>query len=141
MEKLVKQNEIPRAVEALKQKVLAGSLNPLEVYVTIKKVEEALKQAKKELLDLAVDEAAKYGTGSYSCYDADVTLKNAAGRWDFTEIPGIISKELELKALKDKHKAALKHEIVDTETGELVQAPIFKPGRETISIKLKKEWL
>ena len=139
MEKLVKQNEIPRAVEALKQKVLAGSLNPLEVYVTIKKVEEALKQAKKELLDLAVDEAAKYGTGSYSCYDADVTLKNAAGRWDFTEIPGIISKELELKALKDKHKAALKHEIVDTETGELVQAPIFKPGRETISIKLKKE--
>lgn len=139
MEKLVKQNEIPRAVEALKQKVLAGSLNPLEVYVTIKKVEEALKQAKKELLGLAVDEAAKYGTGSYSCYDADVTLKNAAGRWDFTEIPGIISKELELKALKDKHKAALKHEIVDTETGELVQAPIFKPGRETISIKLKKE--
>ena len=139
MEKLVKQNEIPRAVEALKQKVLAGSLNPLEVYVTIKKVEEALKQAKKELLDLAVDEAAKYGTGSYSCYDADVTLKNAAGRWDFTEIPGIISKELELKALKDKHKAALKHEIVDTETGELVQAPIFKPGRETISIKLKKQ--
>ena len=139
MEKLVKQNEIPVAVETLVNQVLSGYLNPLEVYVTIKKIEEALKQAKKELLDLAVDEAAKYGTGSHSCYDADITLKNSAGRWDFTEIPDVISKEIELKALKDKHKASLKHEIVDIETGELVQAPIFKPGRETISIKLKKE--
>jgi hypothetical protein len=129
---------IPVAVEKLVQLVLSGELNPLEVYVTIKKVEEALKQAKKELLELAVDEAAKYGTGSYSVYNADITLKNSAGRWDFTKIPGVISKELELKALKDKHKAALKHDIVDTETGELVQAPIFNPGRETISIKLKK---
>ena len=99
---------------------------------------EALKQAKNQLQDLSMDEAVKYGK-TFSFLDAEITLKNSATRYDYSEIPEIVSMELELKALKNKHKAAVKHSIVDTDTGELVQAPIVKHGRETMSIKLKKQ--
>ena len=61
MTDIIKKNEIPVAVEALVSQVLSGDLNPLEVYITIKKAEEALKQAKNQLQDLSMDEAAKYG--------------------------------------------------------------------------------
>jgi len=133
-----KQNEIPRAVDSLVSKVLSGDLNPLEVYITIKKIEEALKQAKNHLQDLTIDEATKYGQKSFTYADTEITIKNSATRYDYSEIPEIVAKELELKALKDKHKSAIKHSIVDTDTGELVQPPIVKGGREILSVKLKK---
>jgi len=139
MTDIIKQKEIPAAVEALVSKVLAGDLNPLEVYITIKKVEEALKQAKNRLQDLSIEEAERYGTKTFSFADTEITLKNSATRYDYSDIPDVVAKELELKALKDKHKAALKHDIVDTDTGELIQAPVVKHGRETISVKLKKK--
>jgi len=47
--------------------------------------------------------------------------------------------EAGLKQLKDKHKAALKVDVIDLETGELIEAPIYKGGKEIISIKLNKE--
>mgnify|MGYP003153777235 FL=1 len=134
-----KSNEIPRAVDSLVSKVLAGDVNPLEVYVTIKKVEEALKQAKNKLQDLSIDEANKYGSKTFAYLDTDITVKNGPTRYDYSNIPEVVAKEQELKALKDKHKSAIKHSIVDTNTGELLQAPIVKGGRETISVKLKNK--
>ena len=138
MSEITKQKEIPLAVEALVSRVLSGDLNPLEVYITIKKVEEALKQAKNKLQDLSIEEATKYGAKTFSFADTEITLKNSATRYDYSDIPEIVNKESELKELKEKHKAALKHEIVDTDTGEIIKAPIVKHGRETLSIKLKK---
>ena len=52
---------------------------------------------------------------------------------------GTVALQLALKALKDKHKAALKVDVIDLDTGELIQAPIYKGGKEIISIKLNKE--
>lgn len=138
MTDIIKKNEIPVAVEALVSQVLSGDLNPLEVYITIKKAEEALKQAKNQLQDLSMDEAAKYGK-TFSFMDTEITLKNSATRYDYSNIPEVVSMELELKALKNKHKAAVNHDIVDTDTGELIKAPVVKHGRETMSIKLKKQ--
>ena len=68
--------------------------------------------------------------------DAEITNKSSAGRYDYSNIPEVVAKELELKALKDKHKAALKVSVIDLETGELITAPIYKGGKEIISIKL-----
>ena len=43
-----------------------------------------------------------------------------------------------MKALKDKHKAAIKSDVIDLDTGELVDPPIVKGGKEVVSIKLNK---
>ena len=139
MSNIIKQNEIPKLVNTLVNQVMEGEINPLEVFVSIKVLEEAIKQAKKRIQDVAIYEAMRYGENTVNAYDAEITLKNTATRYDYSSIPSIVEKEAELKALKDKHKAAIKHAVVDTDTGELIQPPIVKHGRETISIKLKNK--
>ena len=138
MNEIIKTNKIQTDVDNLVQKVLQGDINPLDVYITIKKIEDALKTAKKRLKDISVDEAEKYGKMTFGYMDADITIKNSATSYDYSNIPEVITKELELKAIKERHKQALQHTIIDEKTGEILKAPIVKHGQPTLSIKLKK---
>ena len=135
---LIKTTNIKETVAEITTAVQNGEVNALEAYINLKKIEEIIKQVKKNVDDLVIEEAAKYNTKTFTTFDAEVTLKNSASRYDYSNIPEIVNKELELKALKDKHKAALKSNVIDLDTGELVEAPIVKGGKEVVSIKLNK---
>ena len=133
--KTIKVNEV---VNNITTSVLDGTINPLEAIVSLKKLEEIVKKAKASINESVISEAAKYGK-TFQYGDAEITNNASAGRYDYSNIIEIVSKELALKALKDKHKAALKVDVIDLDTGELIQAPIYKGGKEIISIKLNKE--
>ena len=135
---LIKTTNIKETVAEITTAVQNGEVNALEAFINLKKIEEIIKQVKKNVDDLVIEEAAKYNTKTFTTFDAEVTLKNSATRYDYSNIPEIVNKELELKALKDKHKAALKSNVIDLDTGELVEAPIVKGGKEVVSIKLNK---
>ncbi len=135
---LIKTTNIKETVAEITTAVQNGEVNALEAYINLKKIEEIIKQVKKNVDDLVIEEAAKYNTKTFTTFDAEVTLKSSASRYDYSNIPEIVNKELELKALKDKHKAALKSNVIDLDTGELVEAPIVKGGKEVVSIKLNK---
>ena len=135
---LLKKIKVDEVVANITTSVENGSLNPLEAIVSLKKLEEIVKKAKSNIADVVIDEAAKYSENTFNYSDAEITKKLSAGRYDFSNIPEVVAKELELKALKDKHKAALKSNVIDLDTGELIQAPIYKGGKEIISIKLKQ---
>ena len=132
--KTIKVNEV---VDNLTGSVMDGTINPLEAIVRLKKLEEIVKLAKVRISGAVIDEAAKYGK-TFTYLDAEITNKSSAGRYDYSNIPEIVAKEIELKAIKDKHKAALKVDVIDLDTGELIAAPIYKGGKEIISIKLNK---
>jgi hypothetical protein len=132
--KTVKVNEV---VANITSSVLDGTINPLEAIVSLKKLEEIVKLAKASISDAVIDEAAKHGK-TFTYGDAEITNKSSAGRYDYSNIVEVVSMELELKALKDKHKAALKVDVINLDTGELLAAPIYKGGKEIISIKLNK---
>ena len=132
--KTVKVNEV---VDNITSSVLDGTINPLEAIVSLKKLEEIVKLAKASISDAVIDEAAKHGK-TFTYGDAEITNKSSAGRYDYSNIVEVVSMELELKALKDKHKAALKVDVINLDTGELLAAPIYKGGKEIISIKLNK---
>mgnify|MGYP005988831871 CR=1 FL=1 len=133
--KTIKVNEV---VANITSSVENGELNALEAIISLKKLEEIVKKAKSNIADIVIDEAAKYTEKTFKIGDAEISKKLSAGRYDFSNIPEIVAKELELKALKDKYKAALKSDVIDLDTGELLQAPIYKGGKEIISIKLDK---
>ena len=135
---LLKHKRINDIVNDITLAVENGDVDALEAFVNLKKLEEIVKQAKKRIDDLAIDEAAKHGAKTFGFLDSEITIKNSAGRYDYSNIPEITSKELELKLLKDKHKAALKNELFDLGTGEKIEPPIYKGGREILSIKLNK---
>jgi hypothetical protein len=132
--KTIKVNEV---VDNITSSVLDGTINPLEAIVSLKKLEEIVKLAKASISDAVIDEATKHGK-TFTYGDAEITNKSSAGRYDYSNIVEVVSMELELKALKDKHKAALKVDVIDLDTGELIAAPIYKGGKEIISIKLNK---
>lgn len=133
--KTIKVNEV---VDNITSSVLDGTINPLEAIVSLKKLEEIVKLAKASISDAVIDEATKHGK-TFTYGDAEITNKSSAGRYDYSNIVEVVSMELELKALKDKHKAALKVDVINLDTGELLAAPIYKGGKEIISIKLNKE--
>ena len=133
--KTIKVNEV---VNNITTSVLDGTINPLEAIVSLKKLEEIVKQAKVRINESVIIEAAKHGK-TFVFGDAEITNKASAGRYDYSNIIEIVSMETGLKQLKDKHKAALKVDVIDLETGELIEAPIYKGGKEIISIKLNKE--
>ena len=134
---ILKTIKVAEVVANITTSVNNGDINPLEAIVSLKKLEEIVKLAKASISDAVIDEAAKHGK-TFTYGDAEITNKLSAGRYDFSNIAEIVAKELELKALKDKHKAALKVDVIDLDTGELIAAPIYKGGKEIISIKLNK---
>lgn len=134
---ILKTIKVAEVVANITTSVNNGDINPLEAIVSLKKLEEIVKKAKANISDMVIDEAAKYGK-TFTFADAEITNKSSAGRYDYSNIPEVVAKEIELKALKDKHKAALKVDVIDLETGELIAAPIYKGGKEIISIKLNK---
>ena len=134
---IIKNIKVHEVVNNITSSVMDGTINPLEAIVSLKKLEEIVKLAKIRISGAVIDEAAKYGK-TFTYGDAEITNKSSAGRYDYSNIPEIVAREIELKAIKDKHKAALKVDVIDLETGELIAAPIYKGGKEIISIKLNK---
>ena len=134
---IIKNIKVAEVVANITTSVNSGDVNPLDAIVSLKKLEQIVKQAKTEIADAVIDEAAKHGK-TFTYLDAEITNKYSAGRYDYSNIPDIVDKEIELKALKDKHRAAINVDVIDIETGELLAAPIYKGGKEIISIKLNK---
>ena len=134
---IIKNIKVAEIVANISTSVNNGEVNPLDAIVSLKKLEMIVKQTKAEISELVIIEAAKHGK-TFNYLDAEITNKYSAGRYDYSNIPEIVAKELELKAIKDKHRAAINVDVIDLDTGELIAAPIYKGGKEIISIKLNK---
>ena len=135
---IIKNINISKVVADITTAVKDGLVNPLEAYVSLKKLEEIVKQDKSKIDEEALSEANKYPEKSFNFSDVEITKKNSAGRYDYSNIPEIVKKEKELKELKETYKAASKYDITDLNTGEILNAPIYKHGKEILSIKLNK---
>ena len=134
---LLKNMKVAEVVANISTSVNNGEVNPLDAIVSLKKLEMIVKQTKAEISEAVIIEASKHGK-TFNYLDAEITNKYSAGRYDYSNIPEIVAKELELKAIKDKHRAAINVDVIDLDTGELLAAPIYKGGSEIISIKLNK---
>ena len=134
---ILKTIKVSEIVNNVANAVDNGDVNPLEAAISLKKLELIVKAAKNRIDDSVIEESSKYDK-SFTYADAEITTKSSAGRYDYSEIPEVVEMERQLKALKDKHKAALKHNIIDLTTGEIIKPPIYKGGKEIISIKLNK---
>ena len=132
---ILKTIKVSEVVNNVADAVNSGDVNPLEAAVSLKKLELIVKAAKNRIEDAVIEESSKYQK-SFTYADAEITSKSSAGRYDYSEIPEVVAMELKLKALKDKHKTALKVDAIDMSTGELIKAPIYTGGKEIISIKL-----
>ena len=123
----------------LNDKVFNGELSPLKAYIELKGFEKLIAELIKGTQEDAINEAETYGKGEHQAHGAKFTIKSGPSTWDFSGCANIIKLKKELKDQEDKLKKLAEgglSEIMDVQTGEVLDLPIKKQGRTTISIKL-----
>lgn len=136
-ESIVQITKTSTLIMELTKEAINGDRCPLETFVFIKHLEKDIKQSKEILSGYAVDEAVKYGKGVHRIAGADVTVKQAPGRWKFSDKVKAI--EQQLKAAKEAEKTAYKNRsniMLDAETGEEVAKAVFFPGVDILNVKI-----
>ncbi len=120
------------SIQRIVHSVSEGDANSLEAFIFINWIEKVAKGAKEQLKEQAIEEAMKHGKNA-SVYDATVTVKSTGGKYKYPKY---------IKALQDQHKAAYGAaknggELIDKETGEVVEPAKYTPGKETIAVTFK----
>jgi len=132
------KQEFTEYLHNLNEGVLNGEKNALEVYVELKGIEKLFTAVLKGVYIEAIEEAEKYGKGEQKAFGIKFQVKNGATRWDFSPCQEHTVKKLELKALEDRLKSLAKSKlenIVDGDTGEIMELPIKKQNANSLTIK------
>lgn len=128
--------------------VLDGEASPLKVWLQVKAAENALDLIKKQIEQLALEEAEREGTKNFMCHGANVQIKESGVRYNFAEVGHKRYNEIikEQERLKEEQKEiesvmkAHKCEWIETDinTGETYEVlPLARTSKTTLAITFK----
>jgi hypothetical protein len=118
-----------------------GHIKPTNAFLLLKQIEKNAKSMREKINDLTIEELHSIGEENkdYKINGCSVSLKNSAGRWDFSHIEEIVMLEAKLKNLKLEHILAYKNSLNDalsvSNDGEEIIPAVFKPGKEIVVVK------
>lgn len=137
-------------VAGIKEMLSEGKENPLKFAIARKRFEELLNDLKedKDIKDLILSEANKYGEKKFEAFGADCSVQYAGVKYDYTvcEDPEWNLLNGRLKAIQESMKQReaflkmLKNDFtyINEETGECITIhPPVRTGTETVAITLK----
>lgn len=131
---------ITHQVQMIVRKVLSGEINPAFAHVTLDVIEKALKKAKDEIKETAIDNINEPQViGDYK-----VEVVQGRKMYDFKDIPEVVKKESELKELKKKHQIAADNYgkgmmNVSESDGEVIQPALIKYGADYVKVTKNKK--
>lgn len=121
------KNKVIEFSESIKAELECGNIDPLELALYFKSMEEIVKNVKTTLNEMAVEEAQKYGK-SFQFKGAKIDVREMGTKYDYSECGDIhlqkISQEIDASNEKRKEREnilkALKEPLIaiDDETGE-----------------------
>ncbi len=114
-----------------------GDLNALEVYAKVKEVEKLSEKVKKEIEEVAMQEAEAYDAKSFKFSGYSFTKTDGRRTIDYSNIEEWAELKGKMKKIEERHKeAALSSKsILDEETGEIIQRPIVTYSKSSLSVK------
>ena len=129
------RDKVDMAVSRLVTAVDEGEMDPLQLMIELKGLEEVIKKTRELIRDNALNELHKHGK------EAQVngsTLRVNTGRrhFDYKHSEKWQAKKLELETIEKEMKAAINHTIVDEDTGEIIQPARVRHSTEYISIEM-----
>jgi hypothetical protein len=118
-----------------------GEADPLAAFAELSKIEKVAKEAKEQIKEQAIAEAAKYAERAIPIAGVIVEKKAAAGRWSFANIRAWSEAKANLAAIEERAKAAYQAAqkfgaITATEDGEVVELPTYQSVGETLAVKI-----
>lgn len=141
------KEQINTFVQLVVNSVNEGEINPLELSVRLKAVEDMANDIRKQIQDMATSEAEKYGK-SFEYRNSRIDVKMVGVKYDYSKCEDAEWELLDsqIKSLKEKQKEretflkGIKGQltIVNEDTGDIktIYEPI-KQGKESLVINLK----
>jgi hypothetical protein len=124
--------------------VEGGSITPLKALVELRKTKDLIESALKQIEDYAIAELFNYDHKTTTVDGVKLELRSSAGRWDYSGVPYYESAKEALKRAEEKAKTAYSLVTksgalpIDGETGEVIAAAQYTPGKDTIFVSLVK---
>lgn len=143
----IKQDSAVEMYAEVRDGVIEGEINPLQMLVGIKLLSDALDSLRTSIMPFAVSELQKYGIREVPLFGALLTVKDAGVTWDFkvcenkdweacklqeSEIAGK-RKQIET-ILKKFYENPFITEFVDEESAEVIERPPSAPVRKSTTI-------
>lgn len=115
-----------------------GTLNPLDAYCELNRIENLCAALKKQIQSQAVNEAQKHGK-TFKHMGFEIQCKSSAGRWKYEHINDWVAAKMKINTIEDLAKWAYKSEekgvMPVTDGGEIIQPAVYVAGSETIALK------
>ncbi len=123
-------------VDACVNEILSGDRNPLEFEVMLKSLEDTIKEIRKNeaVKGYVLNEANKYPEKTFAFGNVDIT-KGSRATNDYSNDGEWVALKAKLKE-REEFLKGLKVQMVDPETGDIVNPPI-KKHTEFLTIKFK----
>ena len=127
--------------EEVVSKVLNGYVNPVEMHVNLKCVEDIINRIKehKDFKEAVLNEAAKFGKG-YAFHNATIQTRSLAGKYDYSHddeynrlTQALKARQGYLKALPVEGKQIVDKDGIVT----IDMPPFYSPGGESLFVTLK----
>jgi hypothetical protein len=137
------KSEIQAAATKVINAVLDGNANPIDVYVRLKAVEAACKQALKGVEEEAITESYKHSGKSFTFLGATIQKKEGSLLLDYETDPVYVKLKEKVKEREEQLKTAYsmdkKGDIYVTGDGEQVPVVPPKPTKGTLAVTFKAE--
>lgn len=132
--------KIIETLSILTQSIADGNADALEAYIHLKQVEKKLSDALKEVEPMAYEMASRWQEKTFKYKGAEIQKKNAAGKYDYSNIKQYVSAKEKVKQIEElaKQAAAMAktgNTVVD-ENGEVVEPAIYTEGKGIISVRI-----
>lgn len=120
-------------IRATLTSVKDGEIDPIRAYKDCKDIADIIKATMDEMFTAVLDECDKYDPRELA--ERGIQIRNGTKRWDYSVCHEWAIKAAELKELEEelKHRASLpQSELVDAETGELLEKPTYTVSKRSI---------
>jgi len=119
---------------------MAGDINPFDVFISLREIENDIKFAFDLIRDSAMVEAQKYHGQEYRGYN--VNVGGVGGRYTYDHIPEYVELKNALKEMEKRCQESFKLSermiaMVD-DNGEQITPAFYKSGATAITLKAKK---
>lgn len=141
-----KEYEIKHFINELVKRVKEGNQSALDVFISFKQIADYLEKAKKEIDEVAINEAEKYQNETYNGFK--VSIVQGRKMFDFKNIKEYSEKQSELKSIEEKYKSALDGVQKGTvqidgenwidQNGELLPFPKISYGKSYVKLEKLK---
>lgn len=114
-----------------------GELNPLELFGKVKDLQAICDKVKKDIEELAIEEAEKQNAKTFTFGNYKVTKVEGRRMIDYSNIEEYQIAKANLKEIEDKYKQVALSSLtsLDETTGEILQRPIITFSKSSIMIK------